>query len=163
MDKAEMLRLAERLEKLLAKATPGPWGIWFEQIDGKADRAIQEFVEQVHATNPIGNSLVMLDADGKCPAITGCGPTSIANASLIVEAVNALPVLLSALRSQAEELERLRRALRDVGVAWDSAPTVAGLLDGRAAKWFFDTLAPAMIAARKALNEQAARAALGER
>ncbi len=74
----------------------------------------------------------------------------------------ALPVLLSALRSQAEELERLRGALRDVGVAWDSAPTVAGLLDGRAAKWFFNTLAPAMIAARKALNEQAARAALGE-
>ena len=66
------------------------------------------------------------------------------------------------IRSQAEELERLRGALRDVGVAWDSAPTVAGLLDGRAAKWFFDTLAPAMIAARKALNEQAARAALGE-
>ena len=66
------------------------------------------------------------------------------------------------IRSQAEEMERLRGALRDVGVAWDSAPTVAGLLDGRAAKWFFDTLAPAMIAARKALNEQAARAALGE-
>lgn len=67
------------------------------------------------------------------------------------------------IRAQAEELERLRGALRDVGVAWDSAPTVAGLLDGRAAKWFFDTLAPAMIAARKALNEQAARAALEER
>ena len=64
------------------------------------------------------------------------------------------------IRSQAEEMERLRGALRDVGVAWDSAPTVAGLLDGRAAKWFFDTLAPAMIAARKALNEQAARASV---
>ncbi len=115
----EAERLAELLEELLAKATPGPWGIWFEQIDGKADRAIQEFVEQVHATNPIGNSLVMLDADGKCPAITGCGPTSIANAALIVEAVNALPVLLSALRSQAEELERLRGALGEARDTFD--------------------------------------------
>lgn len=62
--------------------------------------------------------------------------------------------------SECNRAERLRGALRDVGVAWDSAPTVAGLLDGRAAKWFFDTLAPAMIAARKALNEQAARASV---
>lgn len=103
----EAERLAERLEELLAKATPGPWGIWFEQIDGKADRAIQEFVEQVHATNPIGNSLVMLDADGKCPAITGCGPTSIANAALIVEAVNALPTLLARIAALEEALREI--------------------------------------------------------
>lgn len=103
----EAERLAERLEALLAKATPGPWGIWFEQIDGKADRAIQELVEQVHATNPIGNSLVMLDADGKCPAITGCGPTSVANAALIVEAVNALPTLLARIAALGEALRGL--------------------------------------------------------
>ena len=82
-------------------------------------------------------------------------PNDLSASSIIRQAATLI-------RSQAEEMERLRGALRDVGVAWDSAPTVAGLLDGRAAKWFFDTLAPAMIAARKALNEQAARAALGE-
>lgn len=144
----EAERLAERLEELLAKATPGPWGIWFEQIDGKADRAIQEFVEQVHATNPIGNSLVMLDADGKCPAITGCGPTSIANAALIVEAVNALPVLLSALRSQAEELERLRGALGELS---DYETDRASMWADQHNEWTKDEM------------HKIARAALGER
>lgn len=77
------------LKALSEKATQGVWGIWFEQINGKADAAIQELIDQVHHTDPIGQSLVMLDADGKCPAITGCGPTSSANAAFIVALVNA--------------------------------------------------------------------------
>ncbi|WP_292960531.1 hypothetical protein [Novosphingobium sp. UBA1939] len=84
-----MTDLKDTLAALSAKATQGEWGIWFEQINGKADAAIQELIEQVHHTDPIGNSLVMLDADGKCPAITGCGPTSAANAAFIVALVNA--------------------------------------------------------------------------
>lgn len=112
---SEAERLAERLRELLAKATPGPWGIWFEQIDGKADRAIQELIEQVHATNPIGNSLVMLDADGKCPAITGCGPTSVANAALIVEAVNALPTLLARIAAMKSAIQHVLDMDEDYG------------------------------------------------
>ena len=103
----EVERLAERLEELLAKATSGPWLVYKHPVC-KIEDVLDELTYQVVHTDPLANHLFLLDADGKCPATTGCGPTSEANATLIVEAVNALPVLLSALRSQAEELERLR-------------------------------------------------------
>ena len=104
--------LEARLRMFIAKASPLPWGIWFEEINGKADKAIQEFVEQVHATNPIGNSLVMLsDDNGKCPVIPGCGPTSADNAALIANIVNAAPALLDTLASQRAEIDQLRDKL----------------------------------------------------
>ena len=98
----------DEIERLLAAATPGEWGIWFEQINGQADKAIQELIEQVHATQPIGNSLVMLEADGKCPAITGCGPTSADNAALIVTLHNSAPAMIAELRELRAENARLR-------------------------------------------------------
>lgn len=108
-------------------------------------------------------------AASKANIYVNCGPL-VAAAALIRSQAEELERLRSDItrqmaiaNSECNRAERMRGALVDVGVAWDSAPTVAGLLDGRAAKWFFDTLAPAMIAARKTLNEQAARAALGER
>ena len=88
---------AIELARLHEAATPGPWGIWFEQINGMADKAISELIDQVHSTDPIGNSLVMLDAEGKCPAITGCGPASAANAALIVALRNNLPRIIAGL------------------------------------------------------------------
>ena len=106
----EAERLAERLEELLAKATPGPWQVYKHPVC-KIEDALEELTYQVVHTDPLANHLFLLDADGKCPATTGCGPTSEDNAALIVEAVNALPALITALRSQAEELERLRGAL----------------------------------------------------
>lgn len=89
--------LAEYLQRLSAKATQGPWGIWHEPIDGKADKAICELTNQVYQTEPIGENLVLLEAGGKCPALTGCGPDSSFNAALISCLVNNLPTILTAL------------------------------------------------------------------
>ena len=90
----------EALRRLMEKATAGPWSIWREPIKDIQD-AIDEAMVQVQATDPIIDAMVLLNAGGKCPAMTGCGPTSDANAELIVAAVNALPSLLT-------ELEALR-------------------------------------------------------
>jgi len=106
--------MREELEKLIAEATPGPWGVWRERINGP-EGAIRELTDQVRHTSPVGDELVMIDAGGKCPAITGCGPTSDANADLIVFLVNNAPAILEALTeraSMAAEIERLRGIVR---------------------------------------------------
>lgn len=78
-----------------------------EPIDDRA-AAIAELVDQIENTDPLNDSLVLLNAGGKCPAITGCGPTSDANAALIVESVNALPDLLTTIESLRAELAEAR-------------------------------------------------------
>ena len=79
--------LAKTLEGLSAAATQGEWGIWREPISSRHD-AIAELTEQVDATKSISDALVLLDAGGLCPASTGCGPTSDANAEFITALVN---------------------------------------------------------------------------
>ena len=143
----EAERLAERLEELLAKATPGPWQVYKHPVC-KIEDALEELTYQVVHTDPLANHLFLLDADGKCPATTGCGPTSEDNAALIVEAVNALPALITALRSQAEELERLRGALGELS---DYETDRASMWADQHNEWTKDEM------------HKIARAALGER
>ena len=69
--------------------TPGPWGVFAQPIADRGD-AVLELVEQVQATSSIASFMYLIDANGKCPAIAGCGPTSAANADRIVACVNAL-------------------------------------------------------------------------
>lgn len=76
------------LAALSGAATQGEWRIWREAIKGRSD-AVRELIEQVEHTEPLSDALVLLDAGGKCPAVTGCGPTSEANAAFIVALVNA--------------------------------------------------------------------------
>lgn len=77
----------ERLAEMLAGlegVTPGPWGVWREPTFTQAD-AIRELTFQVEST-PIADfakAVYLLDAGGKCPATTGCGPSSAANAAHI--------------------------------------------------------------------------------
>ena len=63
--------------------TPGPWDVWAERIKGDRYAAIAELAEQVQLTDPVGENLYLLNAGGKCPATTGCGPCSEANAAHI--------------------------------------------------------------------------------
>jgi len=79
-----------------AAATPGPWDVWEHPIAGAGD-AILEMVEQVQATTPLVDRLYLINAGGKCPGTTGCGPTSEANARLITTLRNHLPEIIAAL------------------------------------------------------------------
>lgn len=89
------------LRRLLGAATEGPWDIWEEKVADR-DAAAAALVFQARATpEPFPGVVYLLNAGGLCPATTGCGPTSKANADLITAAVNALPDLL-------DELDRLR-------------------------------------------------------
>lgn len=101
----------EALRALMERATAGPWDIWREPIKDIQD-AIDEAMVQVQATDPIIDAMVMLNAGGKCPAMTGCGPTSDANAELIVAAINALPSLLTELEVLQAERGRMVEALK---------------------------------------------------
>lgn len=114
----ELLPVIERLRELMAKATPRPWDVWRERTDTR-DEAVAELMLQVAETEPFAGAVFLLNANGKCPATTGCGPTSEANAALIVEAINALPALLDRLTAQPSSIgkdelrEKLRLIVRD--------------------------------------------------
>lgn len=103
---------ADELEALVAKATQGPWDTYAQTIDAsslerRVANAKAEMLLQVEQTNPIGDTLYLLAAGDKCPATTGCGPTSKANASLITALVNNAPRLIEALRASEKQAERV--------------------------------------------------------
>ena len=110
IDTPAIEKLLGELEALHEKATPGPWDVWLEHITCPED-AINELVCQVENTDPIASALVLLNAGGKCPAITGCGPTSEANGELIAATVSALPTLITTIRALMEAVEDGRREL----------------------------------------------------
>jgi hypothetical protein len=76
--------------------TPTPWTLYSEEIDREGAKT--ELAYQVDHTDPFIGRIYLLNARGKCPATTGCGPTSEANAEFIVRAVNAHDELVAALK-----------------------------------------------------------------
>lgn len=113
----------EKIEEMLAGlegVTPGPWGVWREPTFTQAD-AIRELTFQVEST-PIADfakAVYLLDAGGKCPATTGCGPSSAVNADHIARCdpdtmrsiLTELQSLRALLQSQAAEIERCHKRL----------------------------------------------------
>ncbi|MDH1268790.1 hypothetical protein N5C81_14285 [Rhizobium pusense] len=99
----------EEIKKALEGVTPGPWHVYSEKVADKA-AAIAESAYQVEHTEPFVGEIFMLNAGGKCPALTGCGPCSEANARYIA-AVNpaAVSELISTLESLQCENENLRK------------------------------------------------------
>lgn len=95
VDHAELKRLAEG-------ATPGPWDIYGERIKGNRALAAAEALAQVNQTDEVSDAFWLLNAGGKCPALTGCGPTSEANAAFIAA---ANPAVVLALLSEIEGLK----------------------------------------------------------
>ena len=92
-------RLAE-LDAVMAKATAGEWGVWAEPC-AHPSSAQQELVQQVEQTESFVGALYLIEAEGKCPATTGCGPTSAANAAAIVALHNTYPDLRAHIDAQA--------------------------------------------------------------
>lgn len=102
----------EEIKKALEGVTPGPWHVYSEKVADKA-AAIAESAYQVEHTEPFVGEIFMLNAGGKCPALTGCGPCSEANARYIA-AVNpeAISELLSTLESLQRENEELTSGIK---------------------------------------------------
>jgi hypothetical protein len=119
--------------------TPGPWGVWAERINGDRYAAIAELTEQVQLTDPVGEHLYLLNAGGKCPATTGCGPRSEANAAHIARCdPDTIRALASEVLESRAEIAKMRKALS----IWDEAfatgrhePLVAAWEAARAALW----------------------------
>ena len=110
--------IAAELERLAEIATPGPWNI-YRQDCPTYDDIVNELLQQFALTKPTIPALVMLEAGGKCPALTGCGPTSAANAALIQAYRNHHATILAALRA-AGEVERMREALEEIDARTNS-------------------------------------------
>lgn len=98
----------EAIKKALEGVTPGPWEVYSEKVADKA-AAIAESAYQVEHTEPFVGEIFMLNGGGKCPAMTGCGPCSEANARYIA-AVN--PAAISELLSTLDGLQRENAALK---------------------------------------------------
>lgn len=134
------MTLSERIELIemaMDGVTPGRWEVWEEQTPTKAE-AIAEMAYQVENSEPFVEVVYLLNAGGKCPATTGCGPTSAANAAYIA-ACN--PVAISELLAAARKAEALQQEVAEkdariaaLEAALDRAP------DGR----LFDVIAEAM-------------------
>lgn len=98
--------LCERLKGLLAKATPGPWMVKnypaIIRQNPMESEPPQLFIMEEGDEYPEGPSII---EDGFVTE------RAEHDAALIVEAVNALPTLLSALEAQAARLDEARRVI----------------------------------------------------
>jgi hypothetical protein len=142
-----------RLRELLAKATPGPWSI-YEHSARDLNAVMEELFYQASQTEDRQDKLWLLNADGKCPGLTGCGPTSAANAALITEAVNALPALLNQIEAMRSALEAADRIIENTIVENDGPNRVhwrGHIIEGVAADMVHSTLRTFQKLARAAL------------
>jgi hypothetical protein len=98
---SEQLNVA-RLAELLAKATPGPWS-----VHPRAETAVLAS-DGYSATNTESN---LFDSHAR----------NIANAALIVAAVNALPALLLQVAERDAEIARLRDKRAEFMAKWGLA------------------------------------------
>jgi hypothetical protein len=103
------------LRRKAVNASPGEWSVWTETTPTK-DLAIDELAYQVMSTPDadFAEAVYLINANGKCPALTGCGPTSSANAAYIVA---AQPSTVLALLDRIEELEGGRKQEVGIGMA----------------------------------------------
>jgi hypothetical protein len=90
------------LRELAEKASPGPWTVHVEPVFSPF-MACTELSRLANGTILFSGTLPMLvDANGMCPAVTGCGPTSDANAAYIAA---ANPQAILELLDRCEKLE----------------------------------------------------------
>lgn len=92
--------------------SPLPWTIHAERIDSRA-AALEELTYQLDHTKELASHLYLLNADGLCPALTGCGPASKANAEFIVRACNSHYELLEALEEFSREYDGMEDGTGD--------------------------------------------------
>lgn len=98
------------LDRLHAEATPGDWLIYVERCSDR-DQAKRECERLVDGTKGESVDFYMLTTEESvAPGVTGCGPTSKANAEWITQIHNAWPTIsarLKELKDQNAELLKL--------------------------------------------------------
>ena len=104
-----------RLRALLEKATPGPWRSGRSDMTTLSTDEASPFYKNIYVTDPrggthLGHDLPFIVARGQ-----GDEAECLANAALIVAAVNALPALLD----ECERLERENARLTKPGTGYD--------------------------------------------
>jgi hypothetical protein len=108
---------SETIAKALEGVTPGPWDVWEERTPTKAD-AVAEMAYQVENSEPFAEAVYLLNANGKCPATTGCGPTSAANAAYIAacspDRMREVLDELYELRESALQFEAMKREMAEL-------------------------------------------------
>lgn len=118
MTTSDNISAIEAIEKAMEAATPGVWDVWEEQTPNKAD-AIAEMAYQVENSDPFVEVVYLLNADGKCPATTGCGPTSAANAAYISA---CSPDRMRLILAEARKAAALKREIAGSWNAIDTCP-----------------------------------------
>lgn len=91
--RSELEATNRRIAELQAKAVPErrQWQIYVEDTP-TTDDAKRELALLVDGAPEFAGHVVMLvDENGMCPAVTGCGPMALLNAELIVAAMAAAP------------------------------------------------------------------------
>lgn len=105
----------EELRRLATEATPGPWTIHTEEVCSPIVAAM-ELSKLVHGSVFVPVLPMVVGSNGLATAVTGCGPTSVANAAYIAavspDAILALLADLDALRTRLAEVEKDGRAIR---------------------------------------------------
>ena len=97
------------LRRLATAATPGPWTIHTEEVCSPIVAAM-ELSKLVHGSVFVPVLPMVVGSNGLATAVTGCGPTSVANAAYIAaispDVVLTLLADLDALRTRLAEVER---------------------------------------------------------
>lgn len=99
----------EELRRLATEATPGPWTIHTEEVCSPIVAAM-ELSKLVHGSVFVPVLPMVVGSNGLATAVTGCGPTSVANAAYIAatspDVVLELLADLDALRTRLVEVEK---------------------------------------------------------
>lgn len=92
----------EELRRLATEATPGPWTIHTEEVCSPIVAAM-ELSKLVHGSVFVPVLPMVVGSNGLATAVTGCGPTSVANAAYIAA---ASPDVVLALIDRLAEVEK---------------------------------------------------------
>lgn len=98
----------EELRRLATEATPGPWTIHTEEVCSPIVAAM-ELSKLVHGSVFVPVLPMVVGSNGLATAVTGCGPTSVANAAYIAA---TSPDVVLALIDRLAEVEKDGRAIR---------------------------------------------------
>lgn len=119
----------EELRRLATEATPGPWTIHTEEVCSPIVAAM-ELSKLVHGSVFVPVLPMVVGSNGLATAVTGCGPTSVANATYIAAAspdvVLALIDRLAEVEKDAARYQAIRNGLE---VDPDNSGIVVSLID----------------------------------